>query len=510
MRFFRCKACNLSCDQKVKSKLLTNVEVTEILKQKSHMMKSRHNEASKKYVPFLKKNHQYEYVDFANMMPVFQDKEYVSALLFQDGLAQVGIGDKWGVIDMLGQIVAPVIYDLLYPFSDGLAVAKFNGKYGAIDKFGNVIVPCIYDYVHPFTEGRAITKLNSKYGIVNINGEVLAPTIYDHINPSIEGIAIVECNGKCGLINQNGDEIIPLRYDAISKFVDGIAKVRLNDKYGYINTEGREIASPVFYAANDFYDGSATVYYKRRDGSGTRGGFIDKSGRVIALEGVFQSLEEMFEGRMIKKIKNEVDSMYWDNLKNKTFKISWFEKFSEGLGRVSNGSKYGFIDMKCNLVIPFIYDSAEDFSQGLAVVRLGRKFGFVDPEGNVVIPIKYDMAYSFENDTAKVCHLIKSKKAWKDYEESGLESFILKSGLIDKNGRTILPMIYDHIEEVEKGLFAIGYRGKRGVIDITGRRILPIIFYSISIMTEGLFKTTLKSDDKYVFFDWNGREFREK
>jgi maltose-binding protein MalE len=55
--------------------------------------------------------------------------------------------------------------------------------------------------------------------------------------------------------------------------------------------------------------------------------------------------------------------------------------FSEGLAKVSNGSKHGFIDKTGNVVIPLKYDGAGDFSEGLAPVKLNGRWRFIDKSG---------------------------------------------------------------------------------------------------------------------------------
>ena len=53
--------------------------------------------------------------------------------------------------------------------------------------------------------------------------------------------------------------------------------------------------------------------------------------------------------------------------------------------------KYGFVDNKGNLVVPYKFTDAHDFSGGLAAVCDNEgKWGFIDKGGNIIIPFKYD------------------------------------------------------------------------------------------------------------------------
>ena len=61
-------------------------------------------------------------------------------------------------------------YDYVAEYSEGLAEVKLNGKYGIIDKSGTLVIPCKYDWAFSFSEGLAEVKLNGKYGYVNKSG----------------------------------------------------------------------------------------------------------------------------------------------------------------------------------------------------------------------------------------------------------------------------------------------------------------------------------------------------
>ena len=86
--------------------------------------------------------------------------------------------------------------------------------------------------------------------------------------------------------------------------------------------------------------------------------------------------------------------------------------FHDGLAAVMredrNGDvKWGFIDKKGNVVIPFVYEGAGAFSEGLAAVRREDrngdwKSGFIDKKGNEVIPFVYNEAYVFSEGLALV------------------------------------------------------------------------------------------------------------
>jgi hypothetical protein len=70
--------------------------------------------------------------------------------------------------------------------------------------------------------------------------------------------------------------------------------------------------------------------------------------------------------------------------------------------------KYGFVDEKNKMVIPYKYEEALNFSEELAAVKLNNKWGFIDKTDNIVIPFKYDEAAAFYQGLA----LVKLNNRW--------------------------------------------------------------------------------------------------
>ncbi|WP_264509980.1 WG repeat-containing protein [Flavobacterium sp. N1719] len=161
---------------------------------------------------------------------------------FYDGLALVGIKDKFGYIDKYGNFIINAQYSKAGFFSEGLAPVKINGKWGFIDKKGQVVIKPIYSNTDigwdeepmPFNEGLARVAINGKWGFINKNGKNITPLKYDWVSIFSNGYAVVSINGKCGYVDSSGVEIIPCTYDMAYKFVDGMARINSNGKEGFL------------------------------------------------------------------------------------------------------------------------------------------------------------------------------------------------------------------------------------------------------------------------------------
>ena len=151
-------------------------------------------------------------------------------------------------------------------------------------------------------------------------------------------------------------------------------------------------------------------------------------------------------------------------------------------------------------------DWVADSFQGRAAFSENGKCGFMDEEGRVVVEAIYDQVYPYQNDYARVSR-------WVGQE--------LKYGLLDLEGREVLPVEYDWVGELSEGLrpvylenrrggymdaelrLVIGYRysetgdftngyaivavddenGRplRGAIDATGREVVPTAYLGVDV-----------------------------
>lgn len=102
---------------------------------------------------------------------------------FNEGLAPVKVGGKWGFIDKSGHMVIQPKFDdipdywsqLPKGFSQGLAAAQYGGKVGYIDKNGKFVIPASYVSGSSFTaDGFAYVNINAgTLGVIDKTGKVI-------------------------------------------------------------------------------------------------------------------------------------------------------------------------------------------------------------------------------------------------------------------------------------------------------------------------------------------------
>ncbi len=64
--------------------------------------------------------------------------------------------------------------------------------------------------------------------------------------------------------------------------------------------------------------------------------------------------------------------------------------------------KYGYIDLKGELIIPFQYEGAENFKKGLGCIQSSenKKWGAVNKSGELIITCKFLNSFYFDNQVA--------------------------------------------------------------------------------------------------------------
>jgi hypothetical protein len=166
-----------------------------------------------------------------------------------------------------------------------------------------------------------------------------------------------------------------------------------------------------------------------------------------------------------------------EKLKQQYDFVSCFD--SLGTAIVSQKAKFGYVNLKGKIIVPFIYEKGESFSEGKAAVKRNGKWGFVDSTGKEICPFVYDSATLFRHGfgvvrKGKQFYWLNSKgekvdslteeehfETWDKYDDGFLQKnlpqpwrFIFVQG--EKIGikeigtdRIIFPPIYDFIELFE-------------------------------------------------------------
>ncbi len=277
------------------------------------------------------------------------DQFFADAYVFNNGIAAVKHGNKWCFINRQGQIISP-IYDEINEISDNFYTVKLNGKYGALNNFGQVIIEPKFEQLGDFKNGFAYYRSENKSGFVSKDGYVHKAE-FDWLSDfDANKIAVVKIGNSYGLINSSGKIILDTKYDQVLKANNGVFIVILNNLYGFYNGNGCFLSAIEY----DFFKEKPADFYT--------------NGNVFKLQ------KKGEQALMDANGRTSIDFGTYDEI----------NFASNGLIRVKNKNKYGFVDRKLSLVIPYKYTKAHDFKDSCALVQLKDKFILLNTQGKEV------------------------------------------------------------------------------------------------------------------------------
>lgn len=97
--------------------------------------------------------------------------QYEKADCFYMGYSSVVIDGKMGLINLKGKTIVPFEYDndLMY-FEDGLAVVKKGEKFGYVDLTGKLIIEIKYDEAEDVSNGKLKVRLGKEWLVLDKEG----------------------------------------------------------------------------------------------------------------------------------------------------------------------------------------------------------------------------------------------------------------------------------------------------------------------------------------------------
>jgi len=280
--------------------------------------------------------------------------EYDDAFPFYDGYASVKKDDKWIYINESGENVLPENYVVGYqPIIDHQAMV-YNDKIRSSKKI-NPLLSTMVEYMNK------VSKPNYYQSLYNLKTKSLMEfSDYDEISGFYQGkYMVVIKNGKYALVNKKNQLIIPAEYDEIREINNGLV-IAKKEKWGIVNLKNKIIVPFEYDDLSGFYEGIAHADVAKKSF------YINKENQRL--------------------INLELD-------------FNWFGNFKQGVALVKKNDKFGYIDKKGNILIPFIYDDALPFIKDIALVYLkkGNQCFFINKKGSKVFEEEYPYLWT-ENE----------------------------------------------------------------------------------------------------------------
>ena len=485
---------------------------------------------------------------------------------------------SYGIINIDGAIVLPFEYGAIAPFYGSIQpVARpryrdfddnfaYEGEKAKVDEMVNTE----FWYISQLDKSEYTWNAPVYYGLLGLTGEILLDAKYEAIQQSTFGFFLKE-GGKWSPVDNvyKGGRWKPFdktftpigegKYDSFEKREDGYYTVSVIEKnwnaetkkIGILSPAGYEKLAPIYHSIGDFNSGKlpeGLTVISKPGGPGFHGlllGIINKDYDVL-LEPQFTSLSEFKDGSCIAiktvngaPVRGRIDaSGRYTDLSISTDAIPEIESVSElenGLTIVKTKEVepfFSLINSSGKLLLPFKYNNIEPLKNGQYRVLLkpsgygfgyggkygilnstfeevikpnyysieecgsyykvsnGYQSGIVDADGKIIIPCKYQSINKASD------HLF-----WVYETEASKNNSFMSSqghgcyGLVDESGKVLISPKYDKVKNFEYGFACVMgggrwvededdrsssyYDGHWGVVDSVGKEIIPLLYDSI-------------------------------
>lgn len=469
---------------------------------------------------------------------------------FSSGLINVCKNDKWGCLDLNGNVVIPLEYDWIVPFdkkTSGISSAKRNGKWGLINKNGTIVEPFVHNEEILFSNNFASLTRNGENLIISRDGQIFYGKIKNEKSVGHEGIIIVNKQGKYGLMNHVGEMVIPFEYDEIVK--DNTKRcfvVTQNKKNGLVSFEGM-LLIPLEY--DGIGDGSRSTFAAKLDGYW---GVISEDNHVVlpfeydeikflAGKGFLCIKQHPYKEMLLelgnsqkKEIKGiKAPNIFYDsNFKIlKCSKSFYIIQKKEGLCGLMDKQqnmisaceynnlyilsskkeilaaqkreKWGIIDNKGKIIAPFVYDKIGQYYSDLHIIEVyqNKLLGLIRDNGTTIQPCSYDIIIDIVGERASFILLyIKDYSDWIILKKKGYYG-ILKSDTFEE----VMPFEYNFIRPINpKGIIIIQRNGKWGLANKDFQIIIPTEYDTIEECADNKYHLLKKEKGSWIYINNKG------
>lgn len=259
-------------------------------------------------------------------------------------------------------------------------------------------------------------------------------------------------NLKWGIIDKTGRTLVKPQYAWPIVFVGDYAEVQLNGKWGVINKKYQYVLPCKYNSLSVFKDGIAFC----------------KSGDVETVINL--------------KTKKNLFSI---NEKKVSIRLC---EYSDGLilANDNNTGNYGYLNLSGKKVIPFTFDRAEAFNEGLAGVMIDNRVAYIDKTGKKAFdPTFYLPEFDGTMEGTEISAFKSGMAVIYDNVPSEYGYNLVRTGIINKKGEIVLPIIYEWIDRDSSGKL-IAYldtddgTGRYDIIGSNGAVLKSIDFPDVS------------------------------
>ncbi len=216
----------------------------------------------------------YGIVDYSNKQ-VLEIKYDAIQKVYGNDLYVVKIGNIQKIVDKENNEVLTSGFDSIAQIlsnQENAVIFVKDNKYGIMNLSGQILIDAQYDYLKEAKAGIFIAKSGDKYGIINMNKEEKIAFQYNSIvyNQKADIYILEDSNFNSNVLNGNLESKLTGILIDLNE-TKGYLKLRINDEYKYYNFKFEEKQETDFFP-------NKTLFLSKKDG---KYGFVNKDGEVV-------------------------------------------------------------------------------------------------------------------------------------------------------------------------------------------------------------------------------------
>ncbi|SFB24844.1 WG containing repeat-containing protein [Collimonas sp. OK607] len=362
-----------------------------------------------------------------------------------------------------------------------------KGRFGIFSEAGKVLIAPQYDQTDIYLERGVIrVKNHGKVGTVDLQGKTLLPAVFDMISPSTAGLWPARIGNVYFYLNEKGEPAFDFTAAYAPDFRFGFAAVPLlDDRQILIDRSGETLFE--VKSRNDLLLvlSPQVAVYMTDSGSG----WIDLASRKVHpsqpgfLELANGALVAQVEYGPLQRTANLLDRQ---NRKTRTID-GYIAITKDRKILVQDGITFRLLEMTSREIIDPGHTSGIDGQKHAAFTFWhDGKQGLVNDQGRIILPPLYDNISVWSNGTTMITR-------------NG------RVGLVNDLGKVIVPPVHEAVEWLKDGRIPVKSAERWGFIDESGKTVIPFEYEAIHGFDEGI--AEVKKGDRWLKIDTKGRLF---
>jgi hypothetical protein len=407
--------------------------------------------------------------------------------------------NRFGVVNLSGKIILPAQYRNIYASNCGYYVAGDSMGIGVVSAENKTVLPFEFDKVVIVGERKFYVYKNGVSFVVSEKNRYLndipAETLLAEWEKSINSPPPVEMlleetdlRIKKGQLQiQSGGEIVKINYTELQPLFsdNGLYKYRWNGKWGVVGSDGKQLSDAIYDNIADDYNSGLLIVTKDH-----KQGLLRRDMHAVTpikYDAIMRFNKDLIA---IVRLDNAMGLMRSDGTIVLDLVKGYIGEYNEVLFQITFANdSIAIIDKHLQSILPRGAKLAA-YSGDKILFRQNQKMGAINAAGYTLIQPVYDEVYFGNTDGEEnIYFMARSGKAW---------------GMVDLQGKTIVPFEYDKINLFEEGLSVAIKNGKYGVINDANAIAVPFIYddAEYNFNKQGLLR--VKKDNKYGMIDKKG------